>query len=418
MNAPIVEHFAKERENKQGIKESESLQALRILAQSGTYKGMSEVHEQILKHTQPARNISIVTSSLSVSFVSLSVLMMLMKSFFIDMNWNPNTIGFYMISIFLSMPIFYGTFKAVKGLEDIKQKTGDSAVKSFALKFIAKKAKTPKRDINLSFISALFVTLFMIFMSYSGAVQIGDYAKAMQVDKEKISNDIQSSSAYKVIESTHSDTGEKALDAMMDSDTKTKLAEMIEQGIADKEAPINRTIYGFLVLSVAVEIIAILAPIFLYHILKNIPLRERASVVKTIYQTDKKVLNINNKIQQALIDKEAEKMAKKHGINLSSKVVDINNNQEIIRALFKEGAVIVDSNNLESRRLLSVRKIFSSSKHVEEATRRIIRPLISADFIERIGNTYYTKKSMNEVLDAFKQAEEEQKFNKSKKVEK
>jgi len=414
MNAPIVDHFISERESKQGIKESESLKALRALAQSGTYKGMSEVHQEIIEHTQSARNISIVTSALSLTVITLGLLVMLAKSFFIDMEWSTNNLGFYIVIILISVPSFYYMLKFVKGVESIKQKKGDSAVKSFALKLTDKKAK---RGINLSFWSALFITLSMIYMSYSGAMQIGDYAKDMQINKEKISQSIKSSSAYKVLESTQSNTGDKTLDAMMNGDTKIKLAEMIEQGIADKEAPINRTVYGFLILSIAVEIVAILAPIFLYHILKNIPTRERNAIVKTIYQTDKKVLNINNKIQQALIDKEAEKMAKKHGINLSSKVVDINNNQEIIRALFKEGAVIVDSNNLESRRLLSVRKIFSSSKHVSEATRRIIRPLISADFIERIGNTYYTKKSMNEVLDAFKQAEEKQRFNKSKEVQ-
>jgi hypothetical protein len=81
--------------------------------------------------------------------------------------------------------------------------------------------------------------------------------------------------------------------------------------------------------------------------------------------------------------------------------------------LFREGAVIADSKNLENRRLLSMRKIFTSSTQRDEATRRIIRPLISANFIERIGNTYYTKKSMNDVLDAFKQSEDEQKFNRA-----
>ena len=412
MNAPIVDHFIKEKEDKNptGIKESESLKALRILAQSGTYKGMSEVHQEIIEHTQSARNISIVTSALSLTVITLGLLVMLAKSFFIDMSWSTNNLGFYIVVILISVPSFYYMLKFVKGVESIKQKKGDSAVKSFALKLTDKKAK---RGINLSFWSAFFITISMIYMSYSGAMQIGDYAKDMQIDKEEMSKDIETSSAYKVLESAQSDTGDKTLDAMMNGDTNIKLAEMIEQGIANKEAPINRTVYGFLILSVAVEIVAILAPIFLYHILKNIPTRERDAIVKTIYQTDKKVLNINNKIQQALIDKEAEKMAKKHGISLSSKVVDINNNQEIIRALFKEGAVIPDSKDLESRRLLSVRKIFTSSAQREEINRRIIKPLAGANYIERVGNTYYTKVPMNEVLDAFRVAEEEQKFNKA-----
>lgn len=415
MNAPIVDHFIKEKDKKieqknknieqKGIEESESLKALRLLAQSTTYHGMSEVHKDIIKFTQPARNISIVTSALSLTVVILGILVLLAKSFFIDMGWSENNGIFYLVVSIIALTSFYLMIGFVRGVENIKQTKGDAAVKSFALRLTTRKKDQRKFNINLAFLSAFFITASMIYMSYSGAVQIGDYAKSMQIDKEAIANTIKSSSAYKVIENSSTHMEDETMNELMNSEVQVKLAQMIEDGIKEKEAPINRTVWGFLVLAIAVEIVAILAPIFLYHILKSIPEKERNAVIKAIYKTDKKVLNVNNKIEEALIDQKSEKVAKKHGINLSSRVVDIRDSQAIVRALYKEGSVKVTTDILADRRLESIRKIFTSSIHRDEVMERIIRPLVSANYIEKRGNLFYAIASMDRTLKALQPKE-------------
>lgn len=408
MNAPIVKHFMKEDEKKKsiGVKESQSLRALRLLAEEGTYAGMSKKHKGILEFTIPARNISIVSSALSLTAVIIAILVLFVDAVFVDFQNNTrNIVALYATYIIIGFVSFYYMQKFTKAIEDIKQEYGDLAVKSMALGDAVKSKKgtykTPRQSVIISFA----IVLTMVALSYYGATQIGDFAKEKLVNKVEIQQEVQKSIEYKEIQNKINANGQTSLGVLLSSGDKDKQLQMLKDAVAEAEAPIDSKVNGYLLLSILVEVVAILAPLFLWEILSAIPPKQRKTVARSIFDIDKKTLDINTKIKKELLNKDVEALTRKHKISLDDKQIDVSNTEEVLRSLYQNGAISPTARLKEGKRLVSARRLFSSSAKIERVTTRIIKPLVSAGAIKREGNFYYAVWTLDEVLKALQPKE-------------